>query len=282
MKPEQKGLLLRILLNRAHGTVSEQILKTLPPEEAERVKTHTIAATDPEPLLKHAKQVLPDIHYTWLKDPLLKQEPIFQEGILRCLEPAQAKALANAVGRNYNPNPLPPFLKRFYSSRLYATFPLLHESLPLAYQEEGPLSFLAGLSKKELIHLIDNLSMFDLAHEMKKIVATKRLNSLFSSLSVKQQEFLRKCLHVKDRMITAKLQIENVTGNELLLQLHKRGIARLGAALSGQNEDLVWSIVHKLDHGRGVLLRKAIKNEPVPLITEAIIQQVQMAIKGAS
>lgn len=282
MKLEHKGLLLRILLNRAHGALSEPILKTLPQEEAEQVKRQTITATDPEPLLTHAKRILPHIHYTWLKEPLLKQEPAFQDGILRCLAENQQKSLAKELGRTFNPSPLNPFFKKFYSSHLYSTFPLLHESLPLAYQEESPLSFLSELSKKSLIELIDKLAMFDLAHEMKKIVATRHLNLLYASLSPDQQEFLRKCLHLKDRMIPSKMHLENLSGKELLLQLHKRGIVRLGIALSGESEELVWLIVHKLDHGRGTLLKKAIKKEAIPVITDAVIQQVQMANKGAA
>lgn len=280
MKPEQRGLLLRVLLNRAHGNISDAILKTLPSDEAECVKNQSITATDPEPLLKHAKNVLPEIHYTWLKEPLLKQDMAFQDGILRCLTSAQQKGLAKELGRIYNPAPLNPFLKKFYSNHLYSTFPLLHESLPIAYQSEGPLDFIAELSKKNLIELIDKLAMFDLAHEMKKIVETKRLNALYTSLSAIQQEFLRKCLHLKDRMIPSKMQIDNLTGKEFVLQLHKRGLYRLGVALSGQNADLIWLIVHKLDHGRGTLLKKAIKKEAIPIITEAVIQQVQMANKG--
>lgn len=280
MKPEQRGLLLRILLNRAHGNLTEAVLKTLPPSEAECVKRLSITATDPEPLLKHAKQVLPEIHYTWLKEPLLKQDAAFQEGILRCLTPVQQKGLTKELGRVYNPSPLNPFLKKFYFAHLYSAFPLLHEALPTAYNEVGPLDFIAELSKKSLINLIDNLAMFDLAHEMKKIVETKRLNALYTSLSANQQEFLRKCLHLKDRMVPTKMQIDNLTGKEFILQLHKRGLSRLGVALSGQNEDLIWLIVHKLDQGRGMLLKRAVKKEAVPVITEAVIQQVQMANKG--
>lgn len=282
MKPEHKGILLRILLNRAHGNPSDQILKGFPQAEAEAVRSHAIGVKDPTPLLTHASDVLTTIHYSWIFPFIKDQDKPFQLGMISCLSPTQQKGLSKLCKIEKNIKPLSPFLKKFYMNHIYRSVPLLSEALPLEYVPEGPLTTLAKLRKQDLVDLIDRLAMFDLAHEMRTIVATKHLKALYTALSVKQQEFLRKCMHTKDRMKPKKLHLQNWQGDpkELLLELHKRGLVRLAYALSGQPEDLIWSIVHTLDSGRGSLLKKLIKQEPVPAVTDSLILQIQMATQG--
>jgi hypothetical protein len=282
MKPEHKGILLRILLNRAHGNPSDQILKGFPKAEADAVRAHAIGVTDPAPLLTHASTVLPMIHYSWIFPFIKDQDKPFQLGIISCLSPVQQRGLSKLCKVDKPLRPLSPFLKKFYIHHLYRSVPLLSEALPLEYAPESPLTKLARMTKQDLIDLIDRLAMFDLAHEMRTIVGTKHLKALYTALSVKQQEFLRRCLHAKDRMKPKKLHLQNWQGDPkaLLLELHKRGIVRLAYALSGQHEDLIWHVVHGLDSGRGTLLKKLIKPEPVPAITDSLILQIQMATQG--
>lgn len=282
MKPEHKGLLLRLLINRAHGQATENILKAFPQEEAQFAKAHQISSSNIEPLLIHAKKVLPQIHYSWLTSEVKQQNPSFYAGIAGCLEEEQKQGFCRHLNISFPSKPLSPFLKRFYLHHLYTTFPLLSESLPLEYAPESPLNALARLSKKQLIELIDKLAMFDLAHELKTIVGTKLLKTLYTCLSVPQQQFLRQCMHLKDKLTPVKLGLKTWTGEpkELLLKLHKRGLSRLALALSGQSEELIWLIVHTLDVGRGSLLKKLIKPNPIPGVTDNLILQVQMATEG--
>lgn len=282
MKPEHKGILLRILLNRAHGNPSDQILKGFPKAEADAVRSHALGVKDPVPLLTHASNVLPTLHYSWIYPFIKDQEKPFQLGMIACLPPVQQKGLSKLCHLEGTIKPLSPFLKKFYMHHLYRSIPLLSEAFPLEYIPESPLTALAKMRKQDLVDLIDRLAMFDLAHEMRTIVATKHLKALYTALSVKQQEFLRKCMHTKDRMKPKKLHLQNWQGEpkELLLELHKRGIVRLAYALSGQSEDLIWHIVHTLDSGRGTLLKKLIKQDPVQAVTDSLILQIQMATQG--
>ncbi len=57
--------------------------------------------------------------------------------------------------------------------------------------------------------------------------------------------------------------------------LHRRGLARLGAALSGQDPDLVWYVCHQLDIGRGNTLFKLCLKESLPGISELIARQIE-------
>lgn len=57
--------------------------------------------------------------------------------------------------------------------------------------------------------------------------------------------------------------------------LHKRGLARLGLALSGQDPDLVWAICHQLDIGRGHTLFKLCGKSAAPGLSDAAIRQIE-------
>lgn len=282
MRHKQQGMLLRILLNRAHGSVNESLLKGLPKEEADKVRALLIGAQDPNPLLTHAQRSLESIHYSWILDRLKTQSESFHQGILACLTQEQKKGLANALQIPVPEKTLSPFLKKFYLHHIFNSFPELNESLPLEYIPDSSMNKLAELTKKQLLRLIDNLAMFDLAHEMRGIVATKTLKMLYGALTPDQQQFLRKCLPLKDKITPSKLNLDrwSKSSKELMLLLHKRGIIRLAYALSGESEDLIWTIAHRLDKGRGTLLIKIAEKE-VPLqIKEGMMLQVHTAMKG--
>jgi len=56
--------------------------------------------------------------------------------------------------------------------------------------------------------------------------------------------------------------------------LHRRGIMRLGYALSGQHPDFIWHLSHRLDIGRGRLLKKNNFKNEIAGVTMPLQQQV--------
>jgi hypothetical protein len=272
----QKGLLLRILLNRTHGSVSKEIVKSLPPDEAEAVLGHPTKATDPLPLLQQTETTLPKIHYSWIS-PLLKSlDPAKRRAFVACLNNEQRLG----ISRLMKDTPPPPItaqpLRQFYLQHLY---PMLNlsEHMPIAYLPESPFNSLVDFKKNQIIELIDFLGIYDLAHEMRQIVATKNIKNLYRCLSAKQQQFLRICMHQKDRIVTPPLHLERWDGEttSLMQLMHKRGLLRLSAALSGQHPDLIWYLTHSLDIGRGQFLEKHIQKEPIPGVSETLALQVE-------
>lgn len=273
----KKGLLLRVLLNRA-GDLKDPLLKALPKEDADAVASLSVLEKDPMPLLTQRNHTLPRIHYSWIHSYITGQDPLKQQAMIACLDDGQRVGLSRLL--NIQP-PAPissPLLKKFYLNHLYPLVQI-EDKLPLEYIPENPFSSLLKLSKPQLVELVDFLGVYDLAHEMKGIVATKNMKNIYTCLSPKTQQFLRICLHQKDKVKTPSLNLDKWNGDckHLNSLLHHRGIARFGLALSGQNPDFVWYICHMLDIGRGKILQKMVRSEEIPTLTQALIVQVESA-----
>jgi hypothetical protein len=153
-----------------------------------------------------------------------------------------------------------------------------HDRLvPIDYLPQTSLSFLLRLPKRELIALIDSLSIYDLAAEMRQIVETKILKKIYSFLSEEEKRLLKVAASHQEHFVLARMGLERWDGSEESFRhlLHRRGLARLGAALSGQDPDFIWTICHQLDIGRGTALFKLCAKEAIPNVTEAITKQIQ-------
>jgi hypothetical protein len=133
------------------------------------------------------------------------------------------------------------------------------------------------LKKNELVKVMDFLGLYDLAHEMKRIVANKILKDIYACLNKEQQQFLRQCMHAKDNVMTPNLHLESWNGDKKVLMqlLHRRGISRMALALSGQHPDLIWHLAHILDTGRGELLQKTTQKAKVPSLSDAVGLQLE-------
>ena len=58
------------------------------------------------------------------------------------------------------------------------------------------------------------------------------------------------------------------------MQLHRRGMARLGRALSGQEPQFVWRVIHTLDIGRGSRVSKWVAPDPKEGVTTTLVGQL--------
>lgn len=271
-----KGLLLRVLLNRAHSSITPSLLQMLPIDEAEAVSRHAISSTNPEPIFHFKTHAIAKMHYSWVHSLLTSVTAVQRRAFISCLEQSQAKGVAKLFDEN---PPVPvhsPLLKSFYLDRLLPLLDL-ENHLPLEYIPQHPFKRLTEFSKVQLIEIIDLLAMYDLSHEIRRIVATKNLKDLYTCLTPRQQQFLRLCLHQKDKVVTTSLHLEKWNGNckSLLRVLQQRGITRLAIALSGQHSALVWHIAHILDTGRGELLQKQVRQDEIPKISSAIALQLE-------
>jgi hypothetical protein len=137
------------------------------------------------------------------------------------------------------------------------------------------------MSKQQLVALIDSLSLIDLALELRQIVETKILKKIYSFLSEEEKKGLKRAAVISQSSPVTRLHLEKWDGTEkaLRLKLHKRGIARLAAALSSQHPDFIWYICHQLDIGRGKALAKLSKGEVAPSNSMSIIHQIVELLK---
>lgn len=220
--------------------------------------------------------ILGRVHWSWFL-PTLKAYPETEQKLfLSALSPYAAKNLAKTLTLSLNGAELSEVGKAFLKKTLLDSVqsaPLM----PVEYLPPSPLNRLLSLSKKELTQLIDLLSMHDLAAELRQIVETKILKKIYSLLSEKERSVLKTATAHKDPFASERLGLDRWDGSEETLRtlLHKRGLARLGAGLSGQDPDLIWYICHQLDIGRGNALHKLCAKEAIHGLSDVILRQIE-------
>jgi hypothetical protein len=274
MKP-RGWMFLRVLINRYHQGLPEPLLEFLPQEDGHKALAHDIGSPDLTPLLDHAQIVIKRLHYSWLKPVIEKFSSAMQPFFIASLPRELSLRMQRHMDPTLKVNPLADSLKPFFLRILYDTLDA-DDRLPIEYLPDSPLSLLVGWSKKELVNLIDFLGLHDLSGEIRQVVAKQALSSVYECLSPKQTAYLKMCLHQKDSVKSPplKLNFKQLDCALLLKDLHRRGLMRLGKALSGQHPDLIWYLSHTLDTGRGSLLSQFYSPQPTPKITQALTIQV--------
>jgi hypothetical protein len=270
------SMLIKMLINRFHPDENDSLLKYLPEEEAKAVQQQNITYTDPNPLFSLSKDIIARMHYSWMV-PSFQKLPAWKQQILAsALPPEQGVGLKRILkigGRKDKPTPA---LKTFLTDKLLEVWHPNKDVMPLAFLPASPLSPLLNLSKSKLVELIDLFAMHDLAESIRHIVDKNRLKTIYNCLSPTKQQFLRMCLHQKEKVTASKLEITKWDGDKKKLEqiLHKRGLLRLGKALCGQHPQFFWYIMHTLDTGRGETLSRYYKEDPIPEISPLLVQQV--------
>lgn len=280
MEPNFQPVFLRVLLNRFHKSEMQQLLKCLPQAEAQQILLQNISSEEVSFAFDFTQDLLNRIHYSWIAEEIKKKPPKLQPFFVASLPPLLRDPLAKLLKT-------PPFreapksLVNKYFYQEFCTGLNLQDRLPPAYLPKTQFFSLMQANKNQLVDLVDFLGLFDLAEELRSIVSTKNIKDIYACLTPKKQQFLRVCLHQKERVISPKLHLDKWDGNceELNKLLHRRGINRLGKALSGQHSDFIWLITQMFDIGRGTLLAKEISPQEIPAITHALGLQVLNTIE---
>lgn len=217
---------------------------------------------------------LQEIHYSWWIEPLKKLKTDAKL-FLHLFPEATQKALMKQLEIDTAPSIEDETLEKFLKQELVLT---LNEPLPIPfnYLPKSLMRMLLTLSKKELISLIDHLSLYDLAFELKRVVDTKIIKPLYSYLDKKETLFLKKISKSAESFSLTKMDLNRWDKEEksLRMLMHKRGILRLSIALHNESKDLVWHIAHRLDAGRGSLLMRSIDQN----VAISIINSIQANI----
>jgi len=271
---------------------SEMVLKAFlcrcSPEKKEHLESFLPASTkqrlEKMPSFPKEKEMgkgisLEQIHWSWFIPTLKTYSAREQKLFLSALSPQVRENLSQELGFNSPPKEELKNLGASFLKQTLLTSLIGHRSriVPPDYLPVSPLKPLLRLTKKKLIRLIDFLSLYDLAAELRQIVETKILKKIYSLLSEQQKKFLKIAMTHKEPYPLPRLKLDKWDGTEdsLHLLLHKRGLARLGAALSTQDPDLVWYICHQLDIGRGNALLKLCAKEAALDVSDGIIRQIE-------
>lgn len=268
-------LMFRALVSRFHQKSPEVFLRSLPREVSQKASEEEVLSDEVPLLVAQPEQLLHQVHYSWLAEAFDKIPDPVKPSVLSSLKKETASGIAHLKNVEHSRVELSAPVKRFLINTLYKNFKK-KDFLPAPFISKSPLSPLANLSKERLIAIIDFLGLYDLAEELRHIVDKNILKSIYAKLSMPKQRFLRSSIHQKEKLVADRLDLDLQATDQkkLNIVLHKRGILRLSKALSGQHPDLAWHIAHILDSGRGQLLLRYYREEPVPGISSALTTQV--------
>lgn len=274
-------MVLKALLSRRPPEERQALERFLP--ESERLFLSDLPTFSEEVTVERFSNggTLERVHWSWFLPTLKTYAPRDQRLFLSALDVHAAEQLSNALSQKGSFEEITQTARSYLREQLLHSLVGTHERiLPSEFLPASPLNRLLELSKKELMRLIDFLALYDLCTEVRQIVETKILKKIYSFLTEEQRSALKQISTRKETYPFVRLGLERWDGMEesLRILLHKRGLARLAVALSGQDSDLIWTICHHLDIGRGGTLFKLCAKEPVPEISNAAIHQVEESL----
>lgn len=216
------------------------------------------------------------IHWSWFIPFLETLNSTDRKIFFLAFSPSVQKSIAKHFSIQHNPTHTTAFtnqyLRKVLVDSVVKTPPLGIHLLP-----QSGLNLLLKIEKKKLTELIDILSLFDLSAEIRHIVETKILKKIYSFLKEEEMQFLQQIAGQKEPYAAAQIQLDKWDGTESSLRktMHKIGLTRLGSALSGQDNNLIWYVIHRLDIGRGQTLEKLCKQETSSQVATWLIDQLK-------
>lgn len=270
----KSAILFKVLLNRFQPGTASTALKCLPQEEVIEILDQTTTSQEAGIVLRWPRSLIARTHYSWLLPVIQKMSVGLQASMVAALPQPQSGKLQSFL-KISPPSTLAPAIKQFLLD-MFVRYWQPKEALPLEYLPATALNPLLQLSKAELVSFIDFLALYDVADAIRHIVDKKQLTNIYQCLTAQQQQFLRVCLHKKEKLTAPKLEIDKWDGRpeSFINILHRRGMLRLGKALCGQNSQFIWHLTHVLDTGRGNTLASYYRSAEIPGITPLLVQQV--------
>lgn len=272
---EARGwILYNVLVNRYHPKDSSVFLGSLSKEDVEELQKHQVASFDPQLALASPAERLIGIHYSWLT-PILQQSAEPLRSLLLASLPQKQRGQLCRLLQHVPPKKTPPAKVRSYLLNQLAAQIIPLDLLPVAYLPTTPLSPLAKLSKDELIQLIDYLGLRDLAEALRSVVNKKLLQAVNSCLQATELQLLKNYLQQREQLKVPKLVFDKWDGkrDSLRLLYHQRGLARLAKALAGQQREIIWHVMHHLDHRRAMAVESQRPPEAIPGVTPILVHQ---------
>ena len=276
-------MVLNSFLSRCPPDKSQALLRFLSPEERVRLEQLPSFAKEISPEEFTTSHLLDYVHWSWFAPTLKSYSEREQKLFLSALSPVMAQNLSQSLNLSPPFEPISSAARSYLRQVLQNSLIAYKERLvPMDYLPPSPLAPLLTLSKKNLTHLINLLALYDLAAEIRQIVETKILKKIYSFLTEEEQKHLKQISSQKEPFPIARLHLDRWDGTEdaFRVHLHRRGLARLGLALSGQDPDLIWYICHQLDIGRGSALFKLCTKEVGHTISELMIREIQELIRS--
>lgn len=244
-------------------------------ELADQLNALATTSFHPKDSVIPLEEELMHIHTSWLAPFLRSLSEHEIKLFLSCLSLEQIKHLKQSLLLT---NTLPvlsnlgkDFLKKIFFKKIVSI-----DLLPIACLPQNPLNDLLELSFSELNSLIELLGMHDLSIEIRHIIETAKLKSIYSFLTKAQTTFLKTLLHKKEPVSFKKMGLLAWNGDKEALRwmLLQRGVNRIAKSLYDQSPSLLWYVSHRLDAEMGSLLIKLCTALDHPRAADILANQV--------
>lgn len=281
MKPQVR-IVVKGLLEKCSDKERNRLFNYLSEDEQTKLDKTALPSYEIDQKNFFHDGLIDTIHYSWFI-PILKIYPPKESSLfLESMQSSYKEHLSKLLNIPTQDTNLSPLAIGYLRDILLQTILEKDESiLPIEYLPSSKLNILLTLTKKQLISLIDYLSMYDLAVELKHIVETKTIKKIYSFLSEEEKSFLQKIMKHNPFYPSARMKLEHaqLTEKKFKTYLHKYGINRLAKALSGESIDLLWYICHYLDIGRGTALFKAYAKDKISGVSEIVTSHILQICK---
>ncbi|MBM3191293.1 MAG: hypothetical protein FJZ63_01395 [Chlamydiae bacterium] len=263
--------------------LKSSLLRFLSPHLVEIVEQSPSLPFHPSQGIASYKDRLQGIHYSWILPLLEPYSDADKYLFLSILDHKQQEPLLQHFDLSKQTSPLSLWAELFLSKHLYELLTQDHKNLlPKECLPEDPLNFLLDLSRERLLHLVDLLSLHDLALEMRNIINSSHLMKINALLSQDQKNYLFQLRQRIEPIAFKPMGLNHWNGDESLLKklLHERGLNRLSKALSFSHLSLLWHLSHKLDIGRASIVKtlfKELKNKKAHTL---LVSQVCESLQG--
>jgi len=273
---------LKKMMLSLSAPLQERLLHFLPQKMAKSF--HSLPPFEDKIILKNIEydDLLDFVHYSWFLPTLRIYEKKEMALFLLALSESQKKNLASLLDIKFSKASLTKNGKDYLRSHLLSS--LIGEEreiLPFSFLPTSALNVLLKFSKKKLMSLIDFLGLYDLKIELKQIVDPKLLKSIQKCLSKEKLAFLKSIRNGKQAVPSTKLHLNSWDKEKksLIAIIHRAGLVRFAKALSKEDENLIWYIIHILDIGRGATLQKLCEKKEKETIASFISKQILNVIQ---
>jgi hypothetical protein len=279
---EKGGALFSLLVSRFAIEGKDKLVKKIPEEDQKWISKAEFMLQPmriPVSILT-VEGWLHKIHYSWFEQPLKELPLALQSVFLGILPQGIAQFLSKQLHLAIPPKP-PSKIGKAYLFSLLKKKVLPSDLVAEELLEPSPMLPLFNLSKKELIHVINLLGMYDVAVEVKRIIDRSLLHKILAPLSHEQRDFLKICLQKPIKWTPPSLGIETAWQDEKKwqMQIHQRGLWRLAFACAFESKSFIWHLTHFLDISRGNILLEAVakipKKEWVSYFQEQVLETLK-------
>jgi hypothetical protein len=276
MGPSAK-ILFNAFLRGSPSGKRETLLASLSRGERQSLGSLPPTFQDPTEGLCTTEQLLDKIDLSWIGG-YLKNLPEGEASLfVSSLEESRYRELKKFLPL---PSPLPtvtPLGKKYLHHRLFEKLKGEQpELLPIECLPESPLNLLLELDLEKYAKLIRFLGLHDVAFDLRHIIESAKIKRVESCLNSEERRYLKTLLQQKELIAFKRIYLDRWDGDPATLNewIHQRGLNRIGKALFGQNESLLWYLAHRLDREEATHLNQLCSDLKKPQITALLIRQL--------